>query len=56
MKIKIKRYFLEVISNTKNLNIKFCLMKLPTTKILPNLQRGLDNTEYNKYDMTLFSS
>ena len=38
MKRKIKRIFLEVISNTKTFNIKFCSMKLPTTKILPNLQ------------------
>ena len=38
MKRKIKKIFLEVISNTKIFYIKFCLMKLPTTKILPNLQ------------------
>ena len=42
MKRKIKKIFLEVISNTKIFYIKFCLMKLPTTKILPNLQKGLD--------------
>ena len=38
MKRKIKKIFYEVISNTKIFNIKFCSMKLPTTKILPNLQ------------------
>ena len=32
------KIFLEVISNTNILNIKFCSIKLPTTKILPNLQ------------------
>ena len=35
---KIKNIFLEVISNTKIIYIKFCSMNLPTTKILPNLQ------------------
>ena len=44
--------FIEVISNTKILYIKFCSMIFPTTKILPNLQGGLDkeggldNVEY----------
>ena len=38
MKRKIKKIFLELISNTKIFNIKFCSMKLPTTEILPNLQ------------------
>ena len=38
MKRKIKKIFLELISNTKNFNIKFCLMKLPTTEIFPNSQ------------------
>ena len=38
MKRKIKRISLEVIFNTKIFNIKFCSMKLPTTKILLNLQ------------------
>ena len=50
MKRKFKKIFLEVISNTKIFNIKFCSMKLPITKILPNLHRldkgGLDNVEY----------
>ena len=45
MKRKIKKIFLEVISNTKIFNIKFCSMKLTMIKILPNLQ-GLDNAEY----------
>ena len=40
MKLKIKKIFFEVISNTKILFIKFYSMKLPTTKILPNFQRG----------------
>ena len=39
---KIKKIFFEVISNTKIFNLNFCSMKLPTTKILPNLQGGLD--------------
>ena len=38
MKIKIKKIFLEVISNTKIFNIKNCSIKLPTTNIMPNLQ------------------
>ena len=38
MKRKIKKIFIEVIFNTKIFYIKFCSMKLPTTKILPNLQ------------------
>ena len=38
MKRKIKKIYLEVISNTKIFYIKFSSMKLPTTKILPNLQ------------------
>ena len=38
MKRKIKKIFLEVISKTKNFSIKSCSMKLPKTKILPNLQ------------------
>ena len=38
VKRKIKKNFFEVISNTKIFNIKFCSMKLQTTKILPNLQ------------------
>ena len=38
-KRKIKKIYFEVISNPKIFNIKFCLMKLPTTKILPNSQR-----------------
>ena len=38
MKRKLKKIFLEVISNTKIIYIKFVLMKLPTIKILPNLQ------------------
>ena len=38
MKRKFKKIFLEVISNTKIIYIKFVLMKLPTIKILPNLQ------------------
>ena len=37
---KIKKNFLEVIYNIKIFNIKFCLMNLPTIKILPNLQGG----------------
>ena len=37
MKRKIKKIFLENFGN-KNFNIKFCFMKLSTTKILPNLQ------------------
>ena len=32
MKRKFKKIFLEVISHTKIFYIKFCLMKLPTTK------------------------
>ena len=49
---KIKKIFLELISNTKIFNIKFCRMKLSTIKILSNLQGetrqrgGLDNVEY----------
>ena len=51
MKRKIKKIFFEVISNTKILNIKFCSIIFPTTKILPYLQGtrqggGLDNIEY----------
>ena len=42
MKRKIKKIFLELFSNTKIFNIKFCSMKLPTTKILPNLQGELE--------------
>ena len=38
MKRKIKKIFLELISNTKIFYIKFCSMYLPATKILPNLQ------------------
>ena len=38
IKRKIKKIFYEVISNTKIFNLKFCSMKLPTTKDLPNLQ------------------
>ena len=46
-----KKIFLELISNTKTFNIKFCSMKLSKIKILTNLQetrqkRGLDNVEY----------
>ena len=33
-----KNIFLEVISNTKMCNINFCSNKLPSTKILSNLQ------------------
>ena len=50
MKRKIKKIILELIYKTKNFNIKFYSMKLPTTKILPNLQRldkgRLDDVEY----------
>ena len=35
---KIKKIFLEVISNKKNFYIKFCSLKLPMIKILQNLQ------------------
>ena len=35
---KIKNIYFKAVSNTKNLNIKFCSIKLPTIKILPNLQ------------------
>ena len=50
MKRKIKKIFFEVISNSKIFNIFFST-KLSTTKILPNLQGGLDkggldNVEY----------
>ena len=38
IKRKIKKIFLEVISNTKIFNIKFCSIKLPTIQILINLQ------------------
>ena len=38
MKWKFKSIFLEVIYNTNIFNIKFCSMKLQTTKILPNLK------------------
>ena len=38
MKGKFKKIFFELIFNTKNFNIKFCSMNLPTTKILFNLQ------------------
>ena len=41
-KEKLKRSFFEVISNTKMFNIKFCETKMRTTKILSNLQGGLD--------------
>ena len=52
MKRKIKKIFFEVISNFKIFNIKFCSMKLPTTKIFLNLhggldKGGLDNIEYD---------
>ena len=40
MKRKIKKIFLEVISNFKILNIHFFSTKLSTTKIFPNLQGG----------------
>ena len=47
VKRKFKKIFLEVISNTKIFNIKFCPIKLPTTKIFTNLHgEGLDNVEY----------
>ena len=50
---KIKKFFLDLISNTKILNISFFLLKLPTTKILQNLQgnkhRGLDSIKYGIY-------
>ena len=36
MKRKIKKIFLKLISNTKIFTIKFCSVKLPTIKILPN--------------------
>ena len=53
MERKIKKIFFEVISNLKIFNIKFCSMKLPTTKIFQNLQGldkgGLDNVEYDMY-------
>ena len=39
---KFKKIFLELISHTKILNIKFYSMKLSMTKILLNLQGGLD--------------
>ena len=38
MKRKVKKIFLEVISNNKIFYLKFYSMKLPTTKFLPNLQ------------------
>ena len=38
IKRKIKKIFLEVISNSKIFNIKFYLMKLLTNKIFQNLQ------------------
>ena len=46
MKSKIKKIFIEVISNTKIFYMKFCSMKLPTTKILSNLQVRMGNVEY----------
>ena len=57
IKWKIKNISLEVISNTKIFYIKFWSMKLLTTKILPNLQGGLDKgrrrdkVEYSKYNI-----
>ena len=38
MKRKIKKIFLKVISNTKIVYLKICLINLPTIKILSNLQ------------------
>ena len=35
---KNKKIYFKAVSNTKNFNIKFCSMKLPMIKILPNLQ------------------
>ena len=46
MKRKIKKIFLELVSNTNIFNIKFCSINMPTTKILSNLQGGLHNIEY----------
>ena len=46
VKRKTNKVFLDVISKTKIFNINFS-MKLPTTKILLNLQGGLDNAEYD---------
>ena len=40
MKRKIKKIFLKVIFNNKIFSIKFCSIKKPTTKILPNLLKG----------------
>ena len=52
MKRKIKKVLFEIISNTKILSINFS-MKLPTTKILPDLQGirqgGLENVEYGNF-------
>ena len=48
-KRKIKKIFLEVIPNTKIFYIKFCLMKLQTTKILTNLE-GIDKGDLNNVE------
>ena len=53
MKRKIKKIFLELISNTKIFSIKFCSMKLQTAKILPNLQRGLDKGDWTTSNTVL---
>ena len=57
MKRKIKKIFLELISDTKIFNIKFLLMKLSTTKILPNLQVDwtTSNTVYHFIDSFLLN-
>ena len=47
MERKIKKIFFELVSNSKIFNIIFST-KLSTTKIFPNLQRGLDNVEYGR--------
>ena len=48
MKRKIKKIFFEIISNNKIFS-----MKLPTTKILSNLQGELSNVEYGTYEVLI---
>ena len=51
---KIKKIFLDLFSNTKILNIKFCSMIFPKTKILQNLQ-GTGQRQIRYIDIIIYS-
>ena len=54
MKEKIKKIIFGSFSITKIFYIKFCSMKEPTTKILPNLQgTGKRRIQYIGFNYTL---